>query len=319
MTKRVILDVDTGIDDAIAVSLAVLSPELEVAAITTVSGNVHVDKTSINTLRVLENIGVKGVPVAKGMSKPLVKPLVTAEDVHGSDGLGDLGLPQPKSSLDARHAVDLIIEEVREHPGDTWIITTAPITNLAVALLKEPEIADGISGVISMIGAFNVTPYGYGNVTPVAEFNAWSDPEALKVVLESGVKIRMVGLDVTMDPSTAFSADELEGLENTGVPAAVLAARLSLFYIQRTGDPLMRMHDPLAVAAAIVDDVVEFERYPIYVDVREGLTRGQTIADRREKILGYKWGPQGYAGVAVGVNGEKFKSLLVEKLTSGPR
>ena len=312
MAKRVILDVDTGLDDAIAVMLAVLSPELEVTAITTVSGNVHVNLTSVNTLKVLEVIGVN-VPVAKGMSKPLVKELVTAEAVHGSDGLGDIGLPPPKGGLEKRHAVDLIIEEVKEHPKDTWIITTGPQTNLAMVLLKEPELVDDLCGVISMGGAFFVTPYGHGNVTPVAEYNIWCDPEAAKVVLSSGLEPTYVGLDVTMNPSAALTRREAESiLASRSNPSAKLLARLSLAYMNRLKYDRMWMHDPLAVAYAIDGSVLKVDKYPMYIDVREGLTRGITIIDRRKAKVTYAGGEHGHAYVAVDVDGEKFLALLRE-------
>jgi len=205
--RRVILDVDTGVDDALAILLALASPELGVEAITTVDGNIDVGRTTLNTLKVLEMAGVRDIPVAMGTSRPLSprgseRMLVEGEVIeggkyfHGRDGLADLGLPPPRLEASREHAVDLMIRLLEEAVGEITIITLGPLTNLAVALLREPEMTEMIEEHIMMGGWFALTPYSHGNVTPVSEFNIWHDPWAAWIVFHSGMKTTAVGLDV---------------------------------------------------------------------------------------------------------------------------
>ena len=315
MVRKIILDVDTGVDDAMAIMLACLSPELKVDLITTVSGNVHVDKTSVNSLKILEAIGVEDVPVAKGLSKPLLRKLETAEDFHGKDGLGDSNLPEPKLKLLEKHAVDLIIEKVmNSKKGEFTIVTTGPLTNLGFALIKEPEIAKRVNEIVIMGGAFGISPYGYGNATPVSEFNMYVDPEAAKIVLGSGAKITMVGLDVTTKPDTLITMEKYEEISSSKSKPAQIIAKITKKLIERYG--AYALHDPMAVAAAIDRSLFKVEKYHVEVLTSDGITRGQTVADRREwmKLLDENWEKRKNVHVCVDVNSEKFLTLFMKRL-----
>lgn len=309
MPKKVILDMDPGIDDALAILLAVRSPELKVEAITTVSGNVHVDKASLNALKILELAEVKDICVARGMDRPLIRELETAEYIHGEDGLGNIDLPAPKLSLHPKHAVDLLIERASSAPGEITLVTTGPLTNVAMAVLKEPKIVGWIREVILMGGAFAVTPYGYGNVTPAAEFNIWCDPEAARIVFHSGLPIVAVGLDVTNNPSACLRKDHLKELSSAGTAISKFITQVFRFYLTRTQRGRMELHDPVAVAVAIDKSLVATKRLFVDVETRGEVTRGQTIADRRP------WSKmRTNANVCCKIDGERFLSLFMDRL-----
>src|SRR2546426_10720650 len=190
---RIILDTDPGIDDALALFLALASPELQLEAITTVSGNVHVDLTTRNALTLLELAGRTDIPVARGCDRPLSRQPVFAEYVHGQNGLGGVELPEPQLQPVGQHAVDLIIERVMAAPREITLVPIGPLTNIALALRKEPRIAEHVREVVIMGGALRVP----GNVTPEAEFNIYADPHAAHIVFHAGWPIRLVSLDVT--------------------------------------------------------------------------------------------------------------------------
>ena len=320
---KVILDVDTGTDDALAIALAVLSPEIELVGLTTVSGNVHVDKTSVNTLRVLEFLGVDDVPVFRGASKPLVKELRTVEWVHGSDGLGDSGIPMPRRKPEDKPAAEFIVEKLRESgPGEITLIATGPLTNLAIALLLEPRIAEKTREIIVMGGAFGITPHGTGNITPVSEFNIYTDPEAAKIVFESGARVTCVGLDVTMDPSAVLRPEHMEKMGKSKSRAAELAARVTRGMMKRVG--FFALHDPMAVALAVKPELLKIEEYYVQVSLEEGDLRGQTIADRRWFVreLGEKLGirPKGAKiNIASWVDGPRFLEFFLNRMVQSKK
>ncbi len=315
--KRIILDVDTGIDDAMAILLAINSPELEIEAITTVSGNVHVNKTSVNTLKVLEIAGVNNIPVARGMSKPILRELKTAEYVHGRDGLADLNLPMPRLKLYPKHGVDVIIECAKEAQGDITLVTTGPLTNVAMAILKEPEIVDWVKEMVVMGGAYGLTPYGYGNASPVAEFNIWCDPEAAKIVFESEIPITAVGLDVTMDPSAALTLDHLKELSSSNKPIPRFVAKLGYFYTERLKETRVYLHDPLTVAVAIDKSIVSTSKLPVAVEICGELTVGQTIIDRRKYLSTLDNRRWSIVDICSKVDGTKFLKMFMERI-AGP-
>jgi inosine-uridine nucleoside N-ribohydrolase len=313
MPKEVILDVDVGVDDALAIMLATASPELTVRGITTVSGNVHVDKTSINALKVLEAIGIDRIPVTKGMGKPLVRELEVAEDFHGADGLGDTNLPGPRLELDSRHAVDFLIEETRNSPGDLSVVATAPLTNIATALQRDRDFVRNIKELVIMGGAYGVTPYGYGNMNPVAEFNIYVDPEAAKQVLNSGIQLTAVGLDLTTDPNASLNRQLFEQLEAAHSARAKLAAAVTKKLMSRYG--FVHLHDPMAVAVTADPSLVTTKRYHVDVETVSDLTRGQTVADRRDWLPdSYKHPPN--VNVCTGIDGKRFLRMFMERITS---
>jgi inosine-uridine nucleoside N-ribohydrolase len=271
--RRVILDVDPGIDDAIAILLALRSPELKVEALTTVAGNVTVEQGSENALRVLSLARRTDIPVAKGSARPLRKQLLTATYWHGPNGLGGVELPRSDASLDRRHAVDLMIELAHRYPGELTIVATGPLTNVALALRKAPSMRHELSEIIVMGGS----TVG-GNETAAAEFNFYVDPDAARVVFESGVPVTMVGLNATRQ--TLLTRQHVRDLDASASCLGRFVAKLGNFSL-KTGDDMtvgMPLHDPLALALA-VDKTLAQKTLPmrIEIDTRSGLTNGASI------------------------------------------
>lgn len=311
MSKSIIIDCDTGVDDALAIMLALKSPELDLRAITTLSGNVHVDKTSINSLKILEAMGVFKIPVAKGMNKPLLRDLEVAEEFHGKDGLGDSDLPLPKLQLNERHAVDLLLEETAAKPKTITVVATGPLTNIATALLREPKFAENVQGLVIMGGAYGLTAYGYGNANAAAEFNIYVDPEAASIVSRSGIPLTCVGLDVTTDPKATLTMDLHRRIDRSKTDSAKIAARTTRQLITRYG--LLHLHDPMAVAEVVDPSLFTTKKYHVDIETVSNLTRGQTVVDRRD------WLPQSQkrppnASVCTGVEGERFLKMFMQRV-----
>jgi purine nucleosidase len=312
LVQKIMIDMDAGVDDALAILFALRSPEVDLRAITAVSGNVHVDKTSVNALRVLEAVGVSGVPVARGMAKPILRELETDESFHGSDGLGESGLPMPKLQLDRRHAVDLLLNETAADPKRITVVATGPLTNIATALLRDPHFAENVEQLVIMGGAYGLTPYGCGNVTPTAEFNIYVDPEAASIVFQSGIPLTCVGLDVTTDPKATLTKDLWQRIEESNTASARLAARITKQYMTEFG--FLHLHDPMAIAAVIDPTLFRLGAYHVDIETTSSLARGQTVADRRD------WIPHGHreppnASICTGVDGERFLNLFMDRLT----
>ncbi len=217
--RRIIIDTDPGVDDALAIFLALKSPEVKVEAITPVAGNVPLDLTLPNALRLLEIAGRSDIPVAAGASRPLKRRLVTAAYVHGNNGLAGVEFPEPKTKPVAESAQQLIRRIVRQSPGEVSIIAIGPLTNLALAFRDDPQLPSQIRSVTIMGGSLSG-----GNITPAAEFNSYVDPEAAQVVYRSGARITMIGLDVTR--KAALSEEQIRMLESAGNPAGRAAGRI---------------------------------------------------------------------------------------------
>jgi inosine-uridine nucleoside N-ribohydrolase len=317
MLRRIILDVDTGIDDALAILLAVRSPEIKIDALTTVVGNVSLEKVLRNTLNVLQLEGVKDVPVYGGLSTPLVVKPRDASVVHGGDGLADTNLPAPSLRAEAGFAPDIICERILDGRGDVTLVTTGPLTNLAAAILKEPVIAKKVKLHVMMGGAFFLTKYGQGNVTPVSEFNIWHDPEAAKVVFDSGLPTVAVGLDVTTDPAASLKRSDLAGISNDG-GAQPLVRRLCEYCLKSGG----YLHDPMAVAYLLKPDLFTIEEFPVDVELHGSITRGQTVADSRSRWRKshFQWSPErGAVKICTKVDGGRFLKLFMDRLGSVSR
>lgn len=217
---RMILDTDPGIDDALA------SPEIQLEAITTVSGNVSVDLTTRNALALLELTGRTAIPVARGSARPLVRLPVLADYVHGDNGLGGVELPAPRLQPVTQHAVDVIIEKVMEAPGEVTLVALGPLTNIALALRCKPDIVQRVREVVIMGGALRVP----GNVTPAAEFNIFVDPHAAHMVFHAGWPIRLVSLDVTMQAE--LKRKQVDMLTSTGSPVMSLLKQMLASYFE---------------------------------------------------------------------------------------
>ncbi len=304
---RIILDCDPGQDDAIAILLALGSPdEIELLAITTVAGNVPLRLTELNARKILELAGRADIPVYKGCHRPLVEPLETAEYVHGETGLNGVDLPEPRMKLTEGHAVDAIIEIVMAAPAATiTLCPTGPLTNIAMALLKEPELAARVKDIVLMGGAI-----GLGNVTPAAEFNIYVDPHAARVVFESGVPITMLGLDVTHQ--ALVNRPRLEAIRALGTPVASAAAGLVDFFNRFDSDRYevdgAPLHDPCVIAQLI--DPTIFKGKPCHVAIEtEGGSKGRTNVDwfpREQRVAN--------ATVINEMDADRFFALLTERL-----
>jgi pyrimidine-specific ribonucleoside hydrolase len=271
---------DGGIDDALALILALRSPELEVAGITAVSGNVPVDQAAINALRVVELLDRSEVWVAEGLARPLARDPIRAFSFHGRDGLGDSHLPLPRVRAANKTALNAIIETLssaKKH-GVT-IICTGPLTNLASLLIGFPDSKSKIEEIVIMGGAYGVTEYGVGNETPVAEFNIYSDPEAAKIVFEAGVTLKAVGLDVTTIPQLELGKSDYARIRKRKGKVSMFAARILENNVQTHGR--FTLHDPMAVAVKIKLGFYRFSDYRVVIETRGEYTTGMTVADRR--------------------------------------
>lgn len=311
MPRPVLIDTDTGVDDALAVIFALRSPELSVKAVTTVAGNVDVAKCTKNVLRVLSLLNAsQGILVARGSSRPLRRSLVTAPEVHGRDGLGNMrvvaGLPAQKVSS---NAVDVILDHCDRYSGRLTIIALGPLTNLARAWQRRPASLRKVRRIISMGGAFRVP----GNTGPAAEFNYFVDPEAADLILTSGLPVRIVPLDLT--EQIVLMRDELEyRAKRRPNPVSQFISRCTRFYMayHRTTEGFHGgyLHDPLAVAAAINETWFRWVRTVARVETKGRWTRGMTVADFRKR-------PRAGAAtvsVSVGVEKDRFLKTLHERL-----
>jgi purine nucleosidase len=306
---RIILDTDPGIDDALALFLALASPEVQLEAVTTVHGNVPVEMTTRNALGLLEVAGRRDIPVARGSAQPLVRAQVDAKHVHGPTGLGTLTLPEPQTSVVSQSAADLIIERVQAAPGEITLVPIGPLTNLALALRREPAIASQVREVVIMGGALRVP----GNVTSAAEFNIYADPHAAQIVLKAGWPIRLVALDVTN--ITTMTREQTRQLAQQQSQITRCIEQMVEFYFEvfapAFGTNVLRLHDPLALAAAFRPDFIEWE--PAYVDVELNgtLTFGETVAYFQRPNA-----PAPNAQASVGVDAERFVTWFLERLAS---
>ncbi|MFD9323278.1 nucleoside hydrolase [Streptomyces sp. NPDC060053] len=275
----VIIDCDTGVDDALALLFAVRHPGLDVRAITCVAGNTDVDGVVRNTLTVLEQAGAGDIPVARGAERPLIEPVRTASHVHGQDGMGDLGLPAPTRRPVDVDAVTLLRREILASPRPVTLIPTAPLTNIALLLRTYPEVTRNIERIVFMGGAVEV-----GNATPVAEFNVWHDPEAAAILLTAGVPITMYGLDVFA--RVLVPAADVQRLRGSAEPRLRLAGELLAHRDPATsGDPTPTggLGDAGAVCAVVDPGGIVTGHLPVEVSLAPGPTRGQTIVDRRPR------------------------------------
>ena len=302
---------DGGIDDALALILALRSPELDVAGITAVSGNVPVEQAATNALRVVELLDRKDVWVAMGLANPLVRDPIRATDFHGKDGLGDSNLPRPRLRPRAESALSLTKEEAEEAGRKGLsIIATGPLTNVAAVFAEEPEIARRLDDLVIMGGAYGLTEYGFGNETPVAEFNIYSDPEAAKLVFESGVSLKCVGLDVTMIPDAHLLPHDYARIREGETGPSQFAFRI-LARAMRRGKRFA-LHDPMAVAVKVRPSLFKFKELSCQVETKGEHTTGMTVSDRRDRLS------EELAGQRVAVcNNAKvkgFKQLFLTRL-----
>lgn len=304
--RKVIIDADTGIDDALALLLAVRSRKLDILGITTVCGNVSLEQATANTKKVLKLLGKdKEIPVIRGAARPLMREPLHETSVHGSKGLGGALEDMEAEPADKGFAPDFIIEQAQKHKGELALILMTPLTNMALALRKEPRLAEWVRELIIMGGVVAA----HGNMSPVAEYNIYVDPEAAKIVFHSGIPITLVGLDVTR--KALLHEGHIEQLLGTDVGSFVQTCTRHYIdrYSQVNGIRACAMHDPLAVGVAIDKNIVQTRKLYVDVETRSELCDGQTVCDFQNRL---KRTPN--IDVCLEIDSERFMNMFVEAL-----
>ena len=305
-----LLDVDTGIDDALGLLYACATPQARILGVSTVAGNISLERATRNTRAVLTLAGRADIPVWPGCVRPITREPADASDIHGGSGLGNAILPEPAAAPDAENAIDKIVAAAKAHAGELIIVATGPLTNIAVAMMREPELPKLIKRLVLMGGAFKES----GNTTPTAEFNIWHDPEAARIVFqgfggEGAAPLVAVGLDVTRQ--TLLLPEHLADLKRRceGAPHADVLLRFledaTAAYFDRVekreGRRAFVMHDPLAIAAAIDPTLIDATAVAVDIETSGALTQGMTVADWRDV-----WRRKPNAEVATAVRGERM-------------
>jgi purine nucleosidase len=306
--QRFIIDTDPGADDAIALMMALRHAEIQVDAITTVAGNVPVEQATANALYIAELCSAE-VPVYQGMDRPMLRQPPDARHVHGQDGLGDLDRQPPRGQPQPEHAVDVLIRQTLAAPGEITLVALGPLTNVALALRREPALASALRRLVLMGGAVNAL----GNVTPSAEFNIWADPEAANIVFRAAAPVAMVGLEL-MWGDMLLGVEEIDCLRASGSPLAAFAVdcnrRVRDLLQKLLGEPVMALPDPIAMAVAIDPGLCRTESLYVTVETTSELTCGETVVDR--------WGVLGQppnVQVCFDPDPARFKRLLFDTLT----
>jgi purine nucleosidase len=308
MQHQIIIDTDPGQDDALAILLALASPEIEVLGITAVAGNVPLALTEVNARKICELAGKRDVKVFAGAVRPMVRPLVTAEHVHGRTGLDGPVLPEPKMPLQKQYGPDFIVDTLMSHAaGTVTLCTLGPLTNVALALIKEPRIASRIKRIIAMGGGYSEG----GNVTPAAEFNIYVDPHAARVVFDVGVPITLVPLDCTHQAlTTRARIQKFREMENnTGPAVALMLDFFERFDVDKYGTDGGPLHDPCVIAWLLHPEMFTGKDVNVAIECESELTMGMTIIDW--------WNVSGRkpnAHVVRGIDHDAFFKLLIERL-----
>jgi purine nucleosidase len=313
-----LIDVDTGIDDALALLHACASPEANILGVTTVAGNVDLQRATRNTRAVLELAGRAEIPVWRGCGRPILRDGEDARAVHGDSGLGHANLPDPAPTREPRHAVDQILAIAQSYAGQLVLVATGPLTNIAAAIIREPALTQWVNRLILMGGAFREG----GNTTPAAEFNIWRDPEAARIVFrafgkEGAAPLVAVGLDVTR--KVQLLPEHLSALAGRVGEAPRASALMRFledatrhyfeFIEKREGRRFFTMHDPLALAAALDPSLIETQRVAVDVETTGALTAGMTLADWRGV-----WKLRPGADVAIGVRAEAMIEQFLDRM-----
>lgn len=306
MARHFLIDTDTASDDAVALVMAMQHPGVQIEAITVVAGNVPVDQGVQNALYTVELCG-QAIPVYRGLAAPLTRPLETAQFAHGRDGLGDIGLPLAGRSPAPGHAVQVLIDTIHRFAGDITLVALGPLTNVAMALRLDPSLVQAVPECVVMGG----TGRGHGNITPVAEYNFWVDPEAAKIVFESGLPVKMVGWDVSRTYA-AMSPADIAALRAVGTPLARFCADiqrgLEQYLLTATGAPDFDLPDPMAIAIALDPGVATAtERRFVAIETASALCRGQSVVDHLQVM-----GREPNVEVVVSASRERFLRLLFD-------
>jgi purine nucleosidase len=305
--KHILFDTDPGIDDALAILLALASPELKVEGVSVVHGNCSVDQGVTNTLGVLELAKASEIPVTRGFALPLVQPTLLAPETHGNAGIGYAKLGKPQSEPLSQHSVDFLIDRIMAVPGQITLVCIGPLTNVAVAVRKEPRIVEAVKEVVVMGGAIRHE----GNTTPLAEFNVYVDPHAAHIVFHSGMPLTLVPLDVTYE--CILTPDDVGRLLKIKSPISQFVADATRFYME-FHDEYQQIegcviNDPLALALTFYPKLCDYEELYVDVDVSGGVSMGKTFADfyKMKKVpVNMK--------VALGVHARDFVELFLERV-----
>ncbi len=306
-SKRVLIDTDPGIDDAAAILLALASPEIQLEGLTVVHGNCSAEQGTRNALSILELARANHIPVAQGCQLPLVQPSLLAPETHGQSGMGYARLPDPTGKPLAQHASDFLIEKILASPGELTLVAIGPLTNLAMAIRKEPRIVGAVKEVFIMGGALRHE----GNTTPLAEFNTYVDPHAAHIVYHSGLPITLTPLDVTYQ--CILTNQDVEALQGIHSPIPPFLADATRFYMEfhDTFQSIQGciINDPLTLALTFAPDLCDYEEQYVDVEISGGVAMGKTYADF--------YGMTGMAKnmkVALGVRARDFIDLFVERI-----
>ncbi|MBN2980868.1 MULTISPECIES: nucleoside hydrolase [Cohnella] len=315
MAKKVLIDCDPGIDDSIAIMLALKHPDIEVMAITATSGNLIADRTCENALKILEFMNETDIPVAKGMNKPLVRPFPKDPYSHGEDGLGNHFFAPPRLKALDMFAPDLIIETVMKHPGEVTIAALGPLTNLALAFMRKPELAAAVKEIVLIGGAFGFNEYAFRNATgdnPASEWNVYVDPEAAEIVFGCGAKVTAVGLDVAYHPDINFKERHYDRLRRATSKEAKYMLGIDRYVKEGSTvgsfDSSSGIIDSVAIASIIDPSLLETQEIKVAVEKVSPLTLGQTVWDRRDH---FRWEHLQSIYAASGLDSERFLDLLV--------
>jgi inosine-uridine nucleoside N-ribohydrolase len=307
VTTPIVIDCDPGHDDAIALLLALGSPEVELLGVTTVSGNQTLDKTTANAIRVLEFVGRGDVPVAAGADRPLVRERFVAAYVHGDSGLDGPALPPPEKAPEADHAVDFLADRILGSPEPVTLVPVGPLTNVGLLLARYPEVSRNLREVVVMGGAI-----AEGNVTPAAEFNVWADPEAAWRVFRSGLDLTMIGLDVTHKALLGPAHGErLRSAGRAGTLVAELLEFFNVYHRETYGFDGSPIHDAVAVAQVVRPGIVETLERNVEIETESELCRGRTVVD-----LWRRTDREPNAKVGVDIDADGFLELLIERVAS---
>ncbi|MBI5952779.1 MAG: nucleoside hydrolase [Chloroflexi bacterium] len=307
MTKHIILDTDPGIDDSLAILLALASPEISLDGLSVVHGNSSTALGTVNALSVLELAKASHIPVYKGCEIPLVQPSLLAPETHGEQGIGYAKLPAPQTSPQVQHGSDFLIEEIMSKPGEVTLVCIGPLTNVAMAIRKEPRIVENVKEVFIMGGAIR---HG-GNTTPLAEFNTFVDPHAAHIVFHSGMPITLTPLDVTYQ--CIFLPDDLNRLLKIDSSITKFIADATRFYME-FHDEYQKIdgcviNDPLTLALTFMPELCDYQELYVDVDLSGGVSMGKTFADfyrMTDKPANMK--------VALGVRPRDFMELFLERM-----
>ena len=308
--KRIIIDTDPGVDDSMAILFAFRSPELQIEGLTTIFGNGGTVDTTINALRLVELAGRPDVPVARGAETPLLRPFEGfGWRVHGKNGIGEIDWPMPQVETDSRRAAQFIVDVVMANPGEITLVPLGPLTNIALAVMLEPKIADNVKEVVLMGGAGNAR----GNASAVAEANVRNDPEAAKIVFDAPWKVTMVGLDVTM--KTIITPDYMDGLRAIGNAHTDFIGRIVPHYVkfheEYVGTSNFPVHDSSAIAYVIDPTLFKTQHAYVEVEIKSDITHGLTATDFRHAPAG-----EPNVHVCIDVDSARFLDLYKERLSA---